>query len=85
MHVKQSLVPGKCPRPVRELGSDFRTDTMQAWREAEEQQLRAERELAAARGEEFATEIDIGPHWDVGAPLPHLISNGGAGVRRVPG
>jgi hypothetical protein len=45
---------------VRELSSDHRSDTMQAWQEAMEGQLQAERELAAARGEQYATEIDIG-------------------------
>jgi hypothetical protein len=61
---------------VRELSSDLRSDTMQAWREALQGQLQAERDLAAARSEQYATVIDIGPRWDVGAPLPHLISNG---------
>ncbi len=49
---------------------------MRAWRLAREDQLEAERDLAAARGEPYARVIDIGPRWDVGAPLPHLISNG---------
>lgn len=43
---------------------------------AHEQRLQAERDLAAARGEQYAQVIDIGPRWDVGAPLPHLISDG---------
>jgi hypothetical protein len=49
---------------------------MQAWRDVLEEQLQAERDLAAARGEPYALVIDIGPRWDSGAPLPHLISNG---------
>lgn len=49
---------------------------MEAWRAAREDQLRGERDLAAARGEQYAQVIEIGPHWDAGAPLPHLISNG---------
>jgi hypothetical protein len=61
---------------VRELYTDRRSDTMQARLAAWEQQLQAERDLAAARGEPYATVIDIGPPWDAGAPLPHLISNG---------
>jgi hypothetical protein len=51
-------------------------DTMDAWRSAWEDQLKAERKLAAADGEQYAQVIDIGPRWDTGAPLPHLISNG---------
>ncbi len=36
----------------------------------------AERALATARGEQYARQIDLGVRWDVGAPLPHLLSNG---------
>jgi hypothetical protein len=61
---------------VRELGGHHGRHTMDAWRAAREDQLTAERELAAARGEQYAQVIDIGPRWDVGAPLPHLVSNG---------
>lgn len=61
---------------VHELSSSLRKDTMQTWRGAWEAQLQAERDLAAARGEQYAKVIDIGPRWDIGAPLPHLISNG---------
>jgi hypothetical protein len=61
---------------VRELSRDLRSDTMQAWQEALEQQIQAERELAAARGDQYAKVIDIGPRWDGGAPLSHLTSNG---------
>jgi len=49
---------------------------MECWRAAREDQLKAERDLASARGEQYAQVIKIGPRWDVGAPLPHLISNG---------
>lgn len=35
----------------------------------------AERRLVAARGEPWAERIEL-PAWDVGAPLPHVISNG---------
>jgi len=49
---------------------------MAEWRAAYEQQLQAERDLAAARGEPYAQVIDIDPRWDAGAPLPHLLSNG---------
>ena len=63
-------------RRVRELASDLRSDTLPALRAAHAGQLQAERDLAAARGEQYAQVIDIGPRWNGGAPLPHLISNG---------
>jgi hypothetical protein len=50
--------------------------SMHGWRAALEQQLQAERDLAAARGEQYAVVIDVGPRWDIGAPQPHLVSNG---------
>jgi hypothetical protein len=56
--------------------ASWREPTLVAWRAALEEQHQAERDLAAARGEPYAQSIDIGPRWDVGAPLPHLISNG---------
>lgn len=49
---------------------------MRAWRAGWEQQPQAERDLAAARGEQYAEVIEVGPRWDAGAPLPHLIGNG---------
>jgi hypothetical protein len=61
---------------VCELSRGLSRATMDALRAAHEDQLTAERELAAARGEQYAQVIDIGPLWDIGAPLPHLISNG---------
>jgi len=62
---------------VRELSRDLWTgDVLAELLAAHEQQLQAERDLAAARGEQYAQVIDIGPRWDDGAPLPHLMSNG---------
>lgn len=49
---------------------------MNALQAALEEELTAERDLAAARGEQYANVIDIGSRWDTGAPLPHLVSNG---------
>lgn len=64
---------GAARRRVRDLS---REGTIQAWRAAYEEQLQAERDLAAARGEQYAQVIDIDLRWDTGAPLPHLVSNG---------
>jgi hypothetical protein len=41
---------------------------------------KAERQLAAARGEPWAEPIDLAVQWDTGAPLPHLVSNGSTAV-----
>jgi len=61
---------------VGELSRRLGRDNLDAWRAAREDQLKAERDLASARGEQYAQVIDIAPRWDGGAPLPHLISNG---------
>jgi hypothetical protein len=47
-----------------------------AWLAARDNELAAERALAAHRGEPYAVVIDIGVRWDIGAPLPHLVTNG---------
>ncbi len=36
----------------------------------------AQRELAKARGEQWAEPLDLDVMWDSGAPLPHVVSNG---------
>jgi hypothetical protein len=48
----------------------------EVWRAAYERELVAERALSAARREQYAEPIEIGVRWDIGAPSPHLISNG---------
>jgi hypothetical protein len=40
----------------------------------------AERQLAAARREAWAEPLGLGVIWDVGAPLPHLLSSGAKAV-----
>lgn len=37
--------------------------------------LQAERNLAAAKGEEHAVPIAFPVRWDTGAPLPYLLQN----------
>jgi hypothetical protein len=38
--------------------------------------LLLERKLAAERMEEYADTLDFPVKWDIGAPMPHLLSNG---------
>jgi hypothetical protein len=47
---------------------------------AEAAVLVAERELAAAKGEQYAEVIDLGVTWDGGAPMPQVISDGSTAV-----
>lgn len=47
-----------------------------AYRLADNALLEAERELAEAKGEEYAVPSDFPVLWDAGAPLPLLIADG---------
>jgi len=49
---------------VRELSRNLTGDVLAELLAAYEQRLQAERDLAAARGEQYAQVIDIGPDWD---------------------
>jgi hypothetical protein len=51
-------------------------DAGAAFTAARDEQLSAERALAAWRGEEHAVPFDLGVQWSSGAPLPHLLSSG---------
>jgi hypothetical protein len=46
------------------------------WATAYESRLKAERELALAKGEETAAALYWTPKWDVGAPEPHVLCSG---------
>src|SRR4030088_2910906 len=51
----------------RSIGSD-------EWRAASEDQLKSERELAAAQGLDYAETFDFEFPWDIGAPLPRVVA-----------
>lgn len=51
-----------------------------AAREAGRRVHEAERALAAARGEPYATVLDLGFRWDAGAPEPHIVCSDGRAV-----
>ncbi|AMV37737.1 hypothetical protein [Planctomyces sp. SH-PL62] len=42
---------------------------------AAEAVLQAERELAAAKGEEHAVPLDFPVHWNLGVPTPHVLQS----------
>jgi hypothetical protein len=51
----------------RRAGSD-------EWQAAHENQLKAERELAAAQGLDYAETFNCEFPWDIGAPLPRVVA-----------
>ncbi|MPZ25241.1 MAG: hypothetical protein GEV12_02000 [Micromonosporaceae bacterium] len=62
-------------RAKRALGAARQGEGWEAARAAHTELLDAERQLARARGEQYAQPIDLGVSWDAGSPLPHVISD----------
>jgi hypothetical protein len=58
-------------KAIKALSAKRKGGEMEEFHAATEALLQTERALAAAKGEEYAIEIDM-PAWDIGAPLPHL-------------
>jgi hypothetical protein len=63
-------------RAVKALAPKHKGGEMEEFRVAVDEQLRLQRQVALAKGEETAVAIDWKPQWDVGAPLPHVLSSG---------
>ena len=51
------------------------TDFDIAFQSAFQDVLKLERQLAAAKGEQYAEPLDFPVNWDTGAPLPQLLVN----------
>ncbi len=62
-------------RATKALAPKHRGGEWQEFDEAYQVVLSLERELAAAKGEEYAIPCDFPVKWDRGAPLPQLIVN----------
>jgi hypothetical protein len=62
-------------RAMQALRPKHKGGEVEEFRSAEAAVMQAERDLAAAKGEEYAVPIDFPVQWCSGAPLPHLIQN----------
>ncbi len=60
---------------VKALAPKHKGGEMEAYYAAHAALLSAERELSAAKGEQYAVPLDFPIQWDTGAPLPHLFVN----------
>ncbi len=60
---------------ISALRSKPKGGEQEAYQRARNDVLALEREVAAAKGEEYAITIDFPVLWDTGAPLPHVLSN----------
>lgn len=62
-------------RAIRAISPIHVGGEMEEYWVAHAELLRLERELASAKGEEYAVPLDFPVEWDIGAPLPHLLIN----------
>jgi hypothetical protein len=60
---------------VKALAPKHKGGEWEEFAAAEADVLMFERELAHAKGEEYAVVSDFPIKWDIGAPLPHVIAN----------
>jgi hypothetical protein len=60
---------------VREVTHNRNPSTISAFEAVQAEFRRAGRAYAKVSGEEYAVGFDFDPRWDVGAPLPHVISS----------
>lgn len=62
-------------RAAQALAPEHQGGEIEDYLAAHQALLRLEREVAAAKGEEYAVPLDFPVEWDIGAPLPHLLRN----------
>lgn len=62
---------------MKALAPKHKGGEMEEFRDAVDEQLRLERRVSLAKGDETALVIEWKPQWDVGAPMPHVLSSQG--------
>jgi hypothetical protein len=62
-------------RAIARLAPKHKGGEWEEYKSANQEVLRLERLLGAARGDEYAEPIEFPVKWDTGVPLPHLIVN----------
>lgn len=66
---------GRLQRAVAALAPEHRGGEWEEYHATHQEVLRLERQLAAAKGEEYAEPCGFPLRWDAGAPMPHLMVN----------
>jgi hypothetical protein len=72
---KLSAAKERVRRARKALAPKHKGGEMEEFRAARAELLCVERELATAKGEQYAVTIDFPVQWDTGAPSPHVIAN----------
>jgi hypothetical protein len=62
-------------RAIAALAPNHKRGEWEEYQAANQEVLLLERQLAAAKGEEYAEPFGFPVKWDTGAPLPHLMVN----------
>jgi hypothetical protein len=62
-------------RAMRALAPKHQSGEWEQYHAAKQELLGLERQMAAARNEQYAEPIEFPVKWDTGAPLPHLLVN----------
>jgi hypothetical protein len=77
MDLEQQLVAAKARQDaaLKALASPHQGGEWEAYRAATTALLALEREVAAAKNEEYAAPLDFPVRWSTGAPLPQLLVN----------
>src|SRR5262245_3031305 len=72
--LEQKLAEAKerLAKALKALAPKHKGGEMEQFRAAHSVVLTLEREVAGAKGEEYAVPLDFPVKWDTGAPLPHL-------------
>src|SRR5215813_3371679 len=71
-----SIAKARYEQAVQALAPKHQGGEWQEYESSYEALLFAERELCAAKGEEYAVPLEFPIKWSIGAPLPHLIASG---------
>ena len=71
LHLAVQRVQSAC----KALQKEHTGGEWEEYRAANDEQMRAERELAAAKGDQYAVNLEFPCAWDIGAPLPYLLQN----------
>lgn len=70
-----STAEQRLQRAIAALAPKHKGGEWDEYQTANQDVLHLERELAAAKGEEYAEPCGFPLKWDIGAPMPHLIVN----------
>ncbi len=75
IEVRLSSARQRFQRAAKALAPKHKGSEREEFSAAHQAVLQLERELAAARNEEYAAPLEFCVRWDAGAPLPHLLRN----------